>query len=69
MNQLVPQRMAYKLGEACVLLGISRPTLNADIASGRIPTITIGKRRFVSRTALDRLLTVDTGQEAKQNDK
>jgi excisionase family DNA binding protein len=39
--------------EACRLLGLSRTTLYAELASGRLRSVTVGRRRFVPRDAVD----------------
>lgn len=45
-------RLAYPIPEAADLLGIGRTTLYAEIAAGRLATITVGRRRLVTRDAL-----------------
>jgi excisionase family DNA binding protein len=39
--------------EACRILGLSRTTLYAQMASGRLQSVTVGRRRFVPREAID----------------
>jgi excisionase family DNA binding protein len=39
--------------EACRLLGLSRTTRYAELASGRLRSVTVGRRRFVPRDAVD----------------
>ena len=46
-------RLAYPIPEAAAELGIGRTTLYGEIAAGRLPTITIGRRRLVTRQALE----------------
>ena len=38
---------------ACKILGLSRTSLYALMASGRIRSVTVGRRRFVPREAID----------------
>lgn len=49
-------RLAFPVGEAAQIIGIGRTTLYAEIASGRVQTVTIGKRRLVTRQALEAYL-------------
>jgi excisionase family DNA binding protein len=46
-----PRLLSIK--EACRLLGLSRTTLYAEMASGRLRSVTVGRRRFVPRDAID----------------
>jgi len=45
--------LAYGIPEAAAVIGIGRTTLYAEIGAGRLPTITIGRRRLVTRDALE----------------
>jgi excisionase family DNA binding protein len=42
--------------QACCVLGFSRTTLYALLASGQLRSVTIGRRRFVPREAIDELI-------------
>ena len=44
------------VGEAGIILGISRPTAYRAARDGHIPTIEVGKRRMVPLPALEKLL-------------
>lgn len=55
-------RQTYTIDEAAQLLGISRNGAYAAAQRGDIPTITVGKRKFVPRAAFDRFLNGETGQ-------
>ena len=46
-----PRLLSIK--EACRLLGLSRTTLYAEMASRRLRSVTVGRRRFVPRDAID----------------
>lgn len=46
----------YKVEEAARLLGIGRNQCYEALKRGELPSIRIGKRLLVPRTALDRLL-------------
>jgi excisionase family DNA binding protein len=39
--------------EACRLLGFSRTTLYAQLASGRLLSVTVGRRRLIPRDAIE----------------
>ncbi len=45
--------LAYRLPDACKALGLSRATLYLLIKSGDLLTFTQGRRRLVSKTALE----------------
>ena len=49
-------RLAYDIDEGCAALGISRPTILDLIRAGRIRTVTIGRRRVIPLTELERSL-------------
>lgn len=49
-------KLAYSILETCAALGITRPTLYKLISDGRLRTVTIGTRRLIPATELDRLL-------------
>ena len=45
-------RLAHPIPEAAARLGIGRTTLYALIERGELPTVTIGRRRLVTESAL-----------------
>ena len=51
----VPRLLSIK--QACRLLGLSRTTLYALLASGKLRSVTIGRRRFVPSDAIDEFIT------------
>jgi len=51
----VRERMSQQ--QAAALLGISAPTLHAMIRRGELATIRIGRRQYVTRSALERALS------------
>lgn len=57
-------RLAYPIPEAAEILGIGRTTLYAEIGAGRLPTITIGRRRLVTAQALDDYLAARVAESA-----
>jgi excisionase family DNA binding protein len=58
MRQSKPplERLAYSIPEACVLIGVSRPTLYRRISDGDLRTVMFGGRRLVPHAALLELL-------------
>ena len=50
----VPRLLSIK--QACRLLGLSRTTLYALLASGKLRSVTIGRRRFVPSDAIDEFI-------------
>lgn len=50
------ERVAFSITEAAELLGVGRTTLYNEVAAGRLPTVTIGRRRLITRTAVDAYL-------------
>ena len=66
MSQHSNERLTYSIAEACALLGVSRPTLNAAISNGDIPVVRIGKRLFVPRMALEKRLAEQSVQAAAE---
>jgi excisionase family DNA binding protein len=55
-----PERLTYTVEEAGRLLGICRNSAYQLAAAGEIPTIRLGRRLVVPKTALDRLLEAPT---------
>lgn len=51
------QRKTYTVDQAAELLGIGRNTAYEAVRRGEIPTIKIGRRLLVPRTALERMLS------------
>jgi excisionase family DNA binding protein len=49
-------RLVYSVGEAAVLLGISRAFAYELVARGELPVICLGRRRLVPKIALLALL-------------
>lgn len=59
-KQCKPERQTVPLWpDAAQILGIGRNVAYDGAKSGQIPTIRIGKRILVSRTAINRLLSGD----------
>jgi excisionase family DNA binding protein len=52
------QRLTVSVEEAGRILGISRGAAYARAGDGSLPTIRLGKRLLVPKSALDKLLTV-----------
>ena len=48
---LEPRLLSLK--QACQVLGISRTSLYALLASNQLRSVTVGRRRFVTREAID----------------
>ena len=46
------ERLVYSVGEAAVLLGISRAFAYELVARGELPVIRLGRRRLVPKVAL-----------------
>lgn len=44
--------------QACRVLGFSRTTLYAQLASGQLRSVTVGRRRFVPREAIEEFIAV-----------
>ena len=57
------ERLTYTVTEVAHLLGISRSSAYEAVRRGEIPSITLGHRVVISRTALDRLLDTPTGTD------
>jgi len=58
------ERQTYTVDEAAKIIGIARVSAYAAVHSGAIPTIKIGKRLLVPKTALERLLNGQDGSRA-----
>lgn len=46
------ERLAFSPGEAAASIGCSRPHLYKQINEGKLRTITVGRRRLITRQAL-----------------
>jgi excisionase family DNA binding protein len=42
--------------QACCVLGLSRTTLYAQLTSGQLRSVTVGRRRFIPRDAIDEFI-------------
>ena len=49
----IKQPRLLSINSACHILGLSRTTSYALMASGQIRSVTVGRRRFVTRDAID----------------
>jgi len=49
--------LAVSVGTGAALAGISEARLWQEVASGRLPTVRIGKRRLILRTSLNAWLS------------
>jgi excisionase family DNA binding protein len=53
------QRLTVSVEEAGRLLGISRGAAYARAGDGSLPTVRLGKRLLVPKSALDKMLQID----------
>ena len=53
--------LAFRPDAAARVIGISRSALYMELASGRLPSIKIGRSRLITRAALDAFLTEREG--------
>lgn len=60
-------RLALSIQDCTVLTGLSRTTIYQEIASGRLATIRIGRRRLVMPEAIHLWLRYRTGGRWVQN--
>lgn len=51
------EALVYAIKQALEVLPVSRATLYGLIGSGDIKTITIGRRRFITRAELERFVS------------
>lgn len=65
MADLNEPRLAYSIEEAGALLGLKKHAARMAAYKGTLPTVKVGGRRFVTRAALERLLTGE-GQDAER---
>lgn len=59
------ERLAYSVGEAAVLTGVSRAWLYQRVLSGELPSALIGRRRLIPRVELERWLARQTSAVAE----
>jgi excisionase family DNA binding protein len=52
VDELPPSRVLYPLREIQQKLGVSRLTVYQLLSNGQLPSVKIGRRRFVTATAL-----------------
>ena len=45
--------LLLSIKDACLLLGLSRTTLYGEMAAGRLRSVTVGRRRFIPRDAIE----------------
>jgi excisionase family DNA binding protein len=65
MNTEPLQRLTYTETEAAAALGVTAPTIKRMIKRGEIARVIVGRRRFIPRDELERLLgTATTKPEA-----
>jgi excisionase family DNA binding protein len=50
----MPRLLSIK--QACCILGLSRTSLYALMASGQLRSVTVGRRRFVPRDAIEEFI-------------
>lgn len=50
----MPRLLSIK--QACSILGLSRTSLYALMACGQLRSVTVGRRRFVSREAIEEFI-------------
>jgi excisionase family DNA binding protein len=48
--------LLLSVGSACRILGLSRSSLYALMASGRIRSVTVGRRRLIPREAINEFI-------------
>jgi excisionase family DNA binding protein len=51
------EQFAYSTDEAAQSLGVSRPTIYKLLAEGQLASFTIGRRRLIARSELERLVS------------
>ena len=56
MERVITGKPPYKIEEAAALLGFTAQTVRFAVRDGRLPAFKIGKRWFIPREPLDRLL-------------
>jgi excisionase family DNA binding protein len=59
------ERQTYSVDEAAIMLGISRWLAYELVKKGDLPTIPLGRRRLVPKSALDRILTIPDSRPAE----
>ena len=58
------EKRTFALSEVCTALGLSRPTVYGLINNGKLKSAVVGRRRLVTRTALDAYLRALDAQDA-----
>jgi excisionase family DNA binding protein len=58
------ERQTYTVEQAGKILGLSRGSTYAAAKAGTIPVLKFGKRRLVSKAALAKLLSGESGRAA-----
>jgi excisionase family DNA binding protein len=56
----VNERIAFSVQEVCDLTGLSRPTLYAQMGAGKLAYLKVGRRRLITRAAVDDFLRQET---------
>jgi excisionase family DNA binding protein len=59
------ERLVLTIGEAAKILGLSRPTAYKLAKSGELPTVKLGRKIFISKFQLNRLLSGEYKTVAK----
>lgn len=57
------ERLAYSVEEAGALLGWGKEAAKSAANRGTLPTIRIGRKRYVTKTQLDQLLASYSGAQ------
>lgn len=52
----MPEKLAYRIGEAVEATGLSRTALYEEMAAGRLEFVKHGRSRLILASALDRFL-------------
>ena len=52
----MPERLAYRVDEACASIGIGRSSLYNMIRDGRVKSVKIAGRTLILRSEIERLL-------------
>jgi excisionase family DNA binding protein len=65
-SDLAAGRLAYSVGEAAQLTGLSRDLLYDQMRRGNVRYVKIGRRRLITRQHLEQFLGVASWQKATQ---
>lgn len=52
-----PERLAYRINEACASIGVGRSSLYNMIRDGRVKSVKIAGRTLILRSEIERLLS------------